>query len=636
MSFLPRSRSRLCNVAGGAPGIVLIAVLLLGILSVWTIQVSAQAPNEVWVDDDYPAEEDTDGDEYFRTIQAAINAVAENGIVHVAEGIYDEQVIIDKPLTLEGQGDTTIIKPSTADSFTLFSRKYGGSDNTAAIVVANANATIKNLKIDGSEISSVPSEATMFVGILYRGVNGTIDSVTVDGINIANGNAIYISSMGKESNVEIKGCTISNFYKNGITANYEGLTVNIHDNNIIGSGPIDVAQNGIQVGFGATGSVMRNTVSDIAYTGTDYEAVGILFVDSSGTATDNTVTNCQAGIVAQAGWYPPVTCDVTIENNTIDATGLTGLSYIAGTGAVTWDENAIITVTIKNNDLTGAGYGEGVSIGDGAGTVNAIIEGNDISNWGDGVWIGSTSNEIKIKFNNIEGNSEHGIYSDVTVDAEKNWWGDSSGPHHPTLNPDGLGDEISDNVDFDPWLTAPITVVSSESGTDELLEFPESNVDVYVEGSAEVYVATYESNPGTRLRGSIGNYIDVYVPETTGLTELEIRKYYTDGEIAALGLNERSLMLYWWDGSAWIPCSDTGVNTGENYIWAKIRADTTPSLTDLTGTPFGAAGKPPVGGEIISMNEPAIVMLLIQKNLGYIILTALAVVAVVAAIKRRH
>ena len=95
-------------------------------------------------------------------------------------------------------------------------------------------------------------------------------------------------------------------------------------------------------------------------------------------------------------------------------------------------------------------------------------------------------------------------------------------------------------------------------------------------------------------------------------------------------------MLYWWDGSAWVPCSDTGVNTRENYIWAKIRADTTPSLSDLKGTPFGAAGKICVGGEVLSINEPALVMILIQKNLGYIILIALAIAAAVALIKRRR
>ena len=39
------------------------------------------------------------------------------------------------------------------------------------------------------------------------------------------------------------------------------------------------------------------------------------------------------------------------------------------------------------------------------------------------------------------------------VDAKDNWWGDLSGPYHPTLNPDGLGDEVSNYVSFMPWFT---------------------------------------------------------------------------------------------------------------------------------------------------------------------------------------
>jgi hypothetical protein len=38
------------------------------------------------------------------------------------------------------------------------------------------------------------------------------------------------------------------------------------------------------------------------------------------------------------------------------------------------------------------------------------------------------------------------------VDAINNWWGDDSGPYHPTLNPQGKGNKVSDNVLFDPWL----------------------------------------------------------------------------------------------------------------------------------------------------------------------------------------
>lgn len=42
--------------------------------------------------------------------------------------------------------------------------------------------------------------------------------------------------------------------------------------------------------------------------------------------------------------------------------------------------------------------------------------------------------------------------------AENNWWGAASGPWHPSLNPDGQGDTVSDWVDFDPWLAAPVAV----------------------------------------------------------------------------------------------------------------------------------------------------------------------------------
>jgi hypothetical protein len=43
----------------------------------------------------------------------------------------------------------------------------------------------------------------------------------------------------------------------------------------------------------------------------------------------------------------------------------------------------------------------------------------------------------------------------VLLNAQNNWWGDASGPYHPTLNLGGLGDRVSDNVTFTPWLTAP-------------------------------------------------------------------------------------------------------------------------------------------------------------------------------------
>ncbi|MBU0719327.1 MAG: right-handed parallel beta-helix repeat-containing protein, partial [Planctomycetes bacterium] len=42
------------------------------------------------------------------------------------------------------------------------------------------------------------------------------------------------------------------------------------------------------------------------------------------------------------------------------------------------------------------------------------------------------------------------------VDARSCWWGNVSGPFHPTLNPGGLGNQVSDNVLFEPELDRSI------------------------------------------------------------------------------------------------------------------------------------------------------------------------------------
>jgi parallel beta-helix repeat protein len=69
--------------------------------------------------------------------------------------------------------------------------------------------------------------------------------------------------------------------------------------------------------------------------------------------------------------------------------------------------------------------------------------------------ISVTGGSPSITGNAIMRNSQYGLYkaSAPTLIAENNWWGDASGPYHPTTNPSGKGDKVSDNVDFVPWLT---------------------------------------------------------------------------------------------------------------------------------------------------------------------------------------
>jgi hypothetical protein len=64
--------------------------------------------------------------------------------------------------------------------------------------------------------------------------------------------------------------------------------------------------------------------------------------------------------------------------------------------------------------------------------------------------------------NNISGNLTGAQYlGSETINAEFNWWGDPTGPFHPTSNPSGMGDPVVDNgllpggIDFANWLTSP-------------------------------------------------------------------------------------------------------------------------------------------------------------------------------------
>jgi len=97
----------------------------------------------------------------------------------------------------------------------------------------------------------------------------------------------------------------------------------------------------------------------------------------------------------------------------------------------------------------------------------------------------------------------------------------------------------------------------------------------------------YTNNPGgpPSFNALAGGYIDVQVLDASCASQIEIRLYYPEDTP-----DERLLRLYWWDGASWRRCSDQRVNTADmgsygGYIWARVRGDTVPALSDLTGMP---------------------------------------------------
>jgi hypothetical protein len=63
-----------------------------------------------------------------------------------------------------------------------------------------------------------------------------------------------------------------------------------------------------------------------------------------------------------------------------------------------------------------------------------------------------------IQYNSIVENGAFGVHNlddSLLTFAPCNWWGHASGPYHPTLNPGGQGQEVSDDVYFFAWWESP-------------------------------------------------------------------------------------------------------------------------------------------------------------------------------------
>jgi hypothetical protein len=74
----------------------------------------------------------------------------------------------------------------------------------------------------------------------------------------------------------------------------------------------------------------------------------------------------------------------------------------------------------------------------------------------------------------ISDNGGYGLYyfGSIPLIAINNYWGDPSGPYDPSddrasgglYNPDGLGDMVSDHVNYEPWAVSPISGDTDNDG----------------------------------------------------------------------------------------------------------------------------------------------------------------------------
>ncbi len=548
------------------------------------------------------------------TITEAIKLVQENGTIYVEPGSYIEQLYINKSLTLQALPGAKIVAPDSSTRTTYTIPESGRTFDPIIFINGtdeNITVSIIGFEIDGRNTAE---SGRTFVAVLSRNnIGGAIKDNTIHNMYPPSGEGSGPETMGilvyANASILIENNTIRDFSRGGIgviglEADYSYAI--IRNNTIYGNGLEEEtgwwAENGIQLGLGSFGIIENNKVYDCQVNSPYWASTAIMIIDTSNVIVrENIVIGSDIGIAvsnfADTWGYPwdiyPVS-NIQILNNIVDRNRV-GIDI----------ENEVTNVKILYNNIT-----------------NSDWEGIDIWNWTED----SIPSNIEIHYNNIEGNYYYGVWANEyaeTVNATLNWWGDPSGPSgesHGSGTTDrtdgvayGSGDTVSSNVLFSPWLNAPYPYGEPITGSGhystvtlgdvfDATEFADMIIETSGTGQIEIGVLKYNKTPTISTGALIGKYYDIHINTTSGVDELFIKIYYEEGE--APHYYETSLRVYWWDGSKWVKCSDTGVNTEENYVWVRITNTSSPSLSDLQGTPIALGGTPVVGGSIVD-EKPA-------------------------------
>lgn len=291
------------------------------------------------------------------------------------------------------------------------------------------------------------------------------------------------------------------------------------------------------------------------------------------------------------------TGNINIQNNTF--TGLEVAVYIYHNEYETYiNGNTITDSTVNGIDYLGAIHIKEVCCG------QVFVYNNTISdNAGYSVFVDDLEEDIDVYVsgNNFYNNAKgFGNESGYNPSAVANYWGNASGPMNETTNPDGEGDEVSDDVVYEPFLTVANTAAFAyyaDDGDTYLANSPAASKDAGFaiknydfDGMAKVVGQTLSGNPQD-MEPSFPAiaYFDIYTSEPNDYGTMQVN-LYADGLTAASN-------VYYWSGTVegWKLCSDQGVAGSGAFVWFKVAYagettvfgdETSPSPDEMVGTSF--------------------------------------------------
>jgi Right handed beta helix region len=281
-------------------------------------------------------------------------------------------------LTASAAPTTTTCTPTgfVRDSINLTAALINPGNVTGVVDATGCNIGIYYGTGSHGTVSRAEVFGANYFGVVNDGGNVNIQNSKVHNIGevpfngTQHGVAIYFAydSGAKGS---ITGNTVSQYQKGGIVVNGGNVSANITGNTVTGLGRVNyIAGNGIQLGFGAHGVILGNTVSGNAYTGANNaSSAGILVFGGcgdpqvTGVQIDlNTVVNNDMGIYlvnnddsCTTPATSPTHDDVLLNRVTNDT-----VSNISGNGDGRGYQAGIVDTgngdSISGNRISGVGY----------------------------------------------------------------------------------------------------------------------------------------------------------------------------------------------------------------------------------------------------------------------------------------
>ena len=428
----------------------------------------------------------------FCTIQDAIDdtATVNGDTIEVYPGTYTENahnwvdIDIYKELNIIGQGGSsgTIIQLN----------EY---NNPAGAHMDGVSISASNVKLQGFTFTKIPSNTYACGFNIRAGINvhtpppgGIFSNIVLRDVEseYSHGSNVVFDGAYTYQDVVIEDCNIHDsytercFYESPSTT-IDGLTVidssfdNAGFGNPLVGDPIGFNLQGTTIDLHITGGTFNNNpnggigmrcvtnaiIKDVTVTNSGNDATGIksgigIWEDVSSTSNidiiNPTVTNSGGRGIMFGTWSKTVS-DIKIKDGTISGTGNIGCMLYTGGAAGLVTDITLDGVTITNSGSQNFQAYEEDFWGDctcndititGCIITNSPVSGLDFI----GINVAGSSvycNEIMNNAYGISRTTGTGI-----LDAECNWYGDCSGPTHAS-NPGGIGDAVSDNVDYDPW-----------------------------------------------------------------------------------------------------------------------------------------------------------------------------------------